>query len=182
MRKLSAAATRRLVCHATERDRCGILRTRDRHQGLLYNLFGLLWPPLEGEIRNPERFVMMFAPISRTYREPFYSDRYEAPPEYYRNQNEMPRSVAANLGFYRAWDEVGRGDSLIFDYHYMWAHYRDIGGVRIATILGEDINNLDSLNFNGYMSCQVQRAMAPNAMGFTVMARTLWERPIPPQL
>ena len=134
----------------------------------------LLWPPLEGEIRNPERFVMMFAPISRTYREPFYSDRYEAPPEYHRNRNEMPRSVAANLGFYRAWDEVGRGDSLIFDYHYMWAHYRDIGGVRIATILGEDINNLESLNFNGYMSCQVQRAMAPNAMGFTVMARTLW--------
>jgi hypothetical protein len=31
----------------------------------------LLWEPLQENIRNPERFILMFAPITRTYSQAF---------------------------------------------------------------------------------------------------------------
>jgi hypothetical protein len=30
----------------------------------------LLWPPEVEQIHNPERFILMFAPITRSYRRP----------------------------------------------------------------------------------------------------------------
>lgn len=134
----------------------------------------LLWPPVEETFRNPDRFVLMFAPISRTYRTTFASDEAGEMAPYVRNQIEMPTRVADNLAHLRAWQKLFTGDGFLFDYHYMWAHHRDAGGYAIARVLYDDLQNLQKLGLNGLMSCQVQRAMFPNALGITVMAEALW--------
>lgn len=134
----------------------------------------LLWPPVTERLRNPDRFVLMFAPISRTYRTTFSASGEGRMAPYVRNQIEMPASVADNLAHLRAWQKLFDGDGFLFDYHYMWAHHRDAGCFDIAKILYEDMQNLDDLGLNGLMSCQVQRALLPNAMGITVMAGSLW--------
>lgn len=134
----------------------------------------LLWPPVEERFNNPDRFVLMFAPISRTYRKTFSSDEAGEMAPYVRNQIKMPEKVADNLAHLRAWQQLFTGDGFLFDYHYMWAHHRDAGCFDIARVLYDDLTNLKNLGLNGLMSCQVQRAMFPNALGITVMAEALW--------
>jgi len=67
----------------------------------------LLWPPERERIEHPERFILMFAPITRTYSEPFATDvEIPEPPPFVRNKLTFPRSVAENIGFLRAWQRV----------------------------------------------------------------------------
>jgi hypothetical protein len=140
----------------------------------------LLWPPATRRIRNPDRFILMFAPITRTYREPFSTDgAIPTVPEYVRNRLQFPRSVAGNLSFLRAWQELFTGDSFIFDYHYMWAHVKDPGYVTIADVLHSDIRKLETLGLGGFISCQVQRSFFPHGLGMAVLGRTLWNSGTP---
>lgn len=137
----------------------------------------LLWPPVRERIQNPDRFVLMFAPITRSYREPF---ALGAPtgeiPAYERNRLTFPKDVAENVAFLKAWQAQFRGDSFDFDYHMWRAHLDDPGGISISRILGQDIKALRELGINGYVSCQVQRAFFPTGLPMHVMGRLLWDR------
>jgi len=140
----------------------------------------LLWPPETERIRHPDRFILMFAPITRTYSRPFTATPAGTPPPalppYERNRLTFPRDVDANVAFLRAWQHLFQGDSFDFDYHFMWDHYKDPGAVAIAEVLHQDIRGLAALGLNGLVSCQVQRAFFPTGLGMVVMGRTLWNK------
>lgn len=140
----------------------------------------LLWAPQTQRIQNPERFTLMFAPITRSYTTTYANACAEAappePPPYVRNKLSMPRDVAANVALLKQWQDCFDGDSFIFDYHYMWAHLRDPGYMDIAKVLFEDMINLPELGLNGMVSCQLQRAFFPTALGMYAMAAALWDR------
>lgn len=139
----------------------------------------LLWEPVKERLANPSRFVLMFAPITRTYSSS-YSDNGESGEavlsDYVRNKLEMPRNVAENVARLGKWQERFDGDGFIFDYHYMWDHFRDPGGMQIAKVLFDDMKNLAELGLNGMLSCQVQRAFYPTGLGMNMMARALWDK------
>ncbi|MDP9375930.1 MAG: DUF4838 domain-containing protein [Chloroflexota bacterium] len=141
----------------------------------------LLWPPVTERLRNPERFILMFAPITRTYSAA-YATTASAPvgplPPYARNRLVFPEAVGENVAFLRAWQELFEGDSFDYDYHLMWDHYRDPGGVASAAVLWQDIRGLAALGLNGLISCQVQRAFFPTGLGMAVLGRALWDRTI----
>lgn len=67
-------------------------------------------------------------------------------------------------------------DSFDYDYHLLWDCNFDLGGYRAAQVLFEDMKNLKKLGVNGMVSCQVQRAAFPTALGMSAMAATLWKR------
>lgn len=139
----------------------------------------LLWPPAVERLHNQERFVLMFAPITRTYSAAFAvtaAPSQDALPPYKRNQLEFPRDVHENVAFLRAWQELFPGDSFDYDYHLMWDHYKDPGGVATAEVLHADIRGLAALGLNGLVSCQVQRAFSPTGLAMAVLGRTLWDR------
>lgn len=137
----------------------------------------LLWPPEREKIKNPDRFILMFAPITRTYSEPYKVEGPLPPlPPYVRNQLEFPKSVAENVAFLRAWQEDFRGDSFDFDYHMMWDHFRDPGYIPVSKIISQDIRGLRDIGIDGYMSCQLQRSFFPTGLPMTVMGRNLWNR------
>ncbi|MBB3067058.1 hypothetical protein FHS14_000028 [Paenibacillus baekrokdamisoli] len=139
----------------------------------------LLWPPEKEKIVNPNRFVMQFAPITRTYRQSFAAiDSVPDVPPFFRNKLDLPQTVEGNVSFLNAWRSQFQGDSFDFDYHFMWAHQRDPGYVQISKVLHEDIRHLHQLGLNGFVSCQVQRCFFPNGIAMTVMARTLWNKEI----
>ncbi|GBF77705.1 DUF4838 domain-containing protein [Paenibacillus sp. 598K] len=139
----------------------------------------LLWRPLQEKLARSERFVLMFAPITRTYRQSFAeAGARSEPPPFVRNRIELPRTIAENLAFLEPWQASFAGDSFDFDYHLMWAQQRDPGHMKLARILHADIQALSSLGLNGYMSCQVQRNCFPNGLAMTVMGRTLWDREV----
>ena len=135
----------------------------------------LLWPPERETLCNPDRFVLMFAPITRSYSAPFRPEaELPALPPFVRNQLDFPGNVDANVAFLDAWQERFPGDSFDFDYHLMWDHTNDPGHMQIAKTLSDDMKGLRAIGLNGYVSCQIQRIFLPTGLAMTVMGRTLW--------
>ena len=137
----------------------------------------LLWPPVEQRLRNPERFVLMFAPITRTYRESLMEARDDEPmTPYERNKLDFPKGAGENLAYLKAWQGLFHGEGFDFDYHLIWAPYRDLAQFTLARVLHQDIRGLAALGLHGYNSCQNQRQSFPHSLGIDVMARTLWNK------
>ncbi|BBI32877.1 DUF4838 domain-containing protein [Cohnella abietis] len=137
----------------------------------------LLWAPLSERFNHSDRFIMMFAPITRTYRDSFANaGDLPAIPPFHRNRMEFPLTIEENVSYLVDWQHIFSGDAFDFDYHFMWAHQKDPGQVSISKVLHEDIQHLHQIGLRGYMSCQVQRSFFPNGLGLTTMGRTLWNR------
>ena len=138
----------------------------------------LLWPPVKERLQNPERFVLMFAPISRTFGESYRlgDGRLRPLPAYVRNRIALPVDLEENLAFLREWQKQFRGDSFVYDYPLGRAHYGDFGYLHIARVIHGDVRKLDQLGLNGYISCQELRAGLPNTLPNYVMGRVLLDR------
>lgn len=137
----------------------------------------LLWEPVETKLQNPDRFILMFAPITREYGKN-YSDFMEFDgelPPYVRNKLQMPKSLSQNLEHLRRWQAQFAGDSFDYDYHLMWAHMADPGYESCARNLFQDMKDLHKIGINGMVSCQVQRCFFPSALPFNMMAAALWD-------
>ncbi len=138
----------------------------------------LLWPPEHEKLANPGRFALMFAPITRTFSQPF-PDGATSPvpplPGFARNKLVMPHDVGQNLAFLQAWLEWCPAlDTFDFDYHLMWAHFQDPGHRQITGVLHADTRRLGIHGMNGLMSCQVQRLFLPSSLPMAVLGRGLW--------
>jgi len=140
----------------------------------------LLWAPETEVIENPDRFVLMFAPITRTYSGTYDLTEEEiadaAPAPYERNALEFPQSSAENIAHLRAWQKTFSGDSMDFDYHMVMDPYSDPGSVTQAKMLARDMHSLANLGLGGMNSCQVQRCFFPTSLPMLAMAETLWNR------
>ena len=136
----------------------------------------LLWPPLKARLEHPDRFVLMFAPISRTF-ESSYDTSGAVPliPPFARNRITLPVSLRENLAFLRGWQAQFSGDSFVYDYPLGRAHYGDLGYVGISRVIHGDIRQLGALGLNGYVSCQELRAGLPNTLPNYVMGRALFD-------
>ena len=136
----------------------------------------LLWPPVRARLANPGRFVLMFAPISRTFERSYQvAGELPAVPDYVRNRVELPTDLTQNLAFLRGWQEVFQGDSFIYDYPLGRAHYGDFGYVKLARVISGDVKQLRGLGLDGYISCQELRAGLPNFFPNYVLGRTLMD-------
>lgn len=138
----------------------------------------LLWGPLKEKLNNPDRFVLMFAPITRTYSSSMAeSSEYTGNlVDYNRNQNKIPADVSENIAHLKNWQKGFKGDSFDFDYHYMWDHFKDIGNFKTAKVLFDDMQNLDKIGLNGMVSCQCIRSFFPHGLGMNGMAEALWDK------
>lgn len=140
----------------------------------------LLWPPEQKKLQESDRFILMFAPISRSYSRSFSPGNAEqnAPelPEYVRNQIKLPDSPELNLAFLRKWQAGFSGSGFSFDYHFMWDHYKDPGNMQITRVFYDDCRQLTELGLHGLVSCQTQRAFFPHGLGMAILGTTLWDK------
>lgn len=143
----------------------------------------LLWPPVKSRLADPDRFVLMFAPISRTFEKSYelenLGDTEEAEiklPEFHRNHITLPGNLAENMAFLKAWQKVFPGSGFVYDYPLGKAHYGDLGYVGITKVLHSDIRRLGAMGLDGYISCQELRAAFPNALPDYVMGHTLFDK------
>ncbi|MBS7144916.1 MAG: DUF4838 domain-containing protein [Roseburia sp.] len=130
----------------------------------------LLYPPKQEHLLHPERFTLMFAPISRTFKVS-YPDHIteETLPDYERNHMTLPVTIKENLSYLAKWQINFSGDSFIYDYPLGRAHYGDFGYVSISKVLAGDIKNVKNLGLDGYMSCQELRVFLPNGLPNYIM-------------
>ena len=142
----------------------------------------LLWPPVKARLHNPDRFLLMFAPISRTFEQSYdLSQRIETIPEYRRNSIVLPTSLGENLAFLKGWQEQFPGEGFVYDYPLGRAHYGDFGYLHISRIISQDIKKLRSMGLDGYISCQELRASSPNMLPNYVMGHTLFSEEADPE-
>ncbi len=137
----------------------------------------LLHPPKEVFLKNPDRFILAFAPISRTYCESL-PDTYrvkEIPP-YVLNSFEMPLNIDDNLAYLYKYKELWRGPIDLMDYHLMWDYILDAGAESISNIIYQDVRNMEKLGMSGFLSFQPGRNFFPNPLAMTVMGKTLWNK------
>jgi hypothetical protein len=141
----------------------------------------LLWPPLKERLKNQDRFILMFAPITRSFQQSFADAHVpeEALPDYRRNRLEFPKDAGMNIKFLRAWQEHFKGEGFDFDYHNIWACHYDPTQYALAGVLHRDIQHLARIGLHGFNSCQVQRLSFPHNLLLDVLARTLWHKELP---
>lgn len=137
----------------------------------------LLWEPVEFKVENPDRFILMFAPITRTYDTSYsnFNDPSAQKTPYNRNKLIWPRTAAENAIYLRDWQEKQlKGDSFLFDYHLMWNQYKEPGYRNLSRVIYEDMQNLKNLGLGGSISCEVYKCQIPHDFPHRIMARTLW--------
>lgn len=142
---------------------------------LLY--YELLWPSMTEKIENMSRFIMMFAPITRTYTKSFkdydFSNLEATLPEFVLNQSTFPADLVSNLKYLKAWQNSFKGDTILFDYHLMWDGLKELTHLDLSRVLYHDIMMLDHLNINGMISCQLQRQFFPHGFAVSVLGHAL---------
>ena len=132
----------------------------------------LLWAPAVNRLDNPDRFVLMFAPITRTFEKGFEEHGpLNVTPEFHLNRLKFPRDLDTNLSMLMDWHHAGAGDAFDYDYYMGRAHYGDPTYLHLARLIAHDLKFHPQLGLNGISSCQELRAHLPNAVGCTVMGR-----------
>lgn len=136
----------------------------------------LYWPPIKERFNNPSRFTLLFAPITRTYSESFALDADpNAYVPYERNKLQFPVGMAQNLTYLEKWQEVFSGDSFLYEYHFMWDHYKDPGYYEMGRILLEDIRSLKKHNINGIIEDQTQRSFLPTGFPMYLFGQAMFD-------
>lgn len=140
--------------------------------------YDLLWGPVKEKLNNPDRFVLMFAPITRTYTHSYdeldLSKQY-VEPEFVKNHVVCPTELEANFALLKSWKTIHDSDSFVFDYHNMWDHLKDPGYYKCAEILFRDMQSLHRVGLQGMVSCQLTRCSFPTALPMQMMADALWD-------
>ncbi len=139
-----------------------------------------LWKPLHQKVKSPDRFIFGFYPISHSYYTAVPVDNIPdgEPFPYIHNKLQRTGDIRKNFAFVKEWQKEYMGNWDIGEYHFMWAHYSDLGYQKISKILWEDIRNQDRSGFNGMEMYQPQRCATPTAMGFYTYGSTLWNKNI----
>ena len=138
----------------------------------------LLWAPEEYRIEHPDRFILMFAPFTREYGKSYndFADTDVKLPGYQRNRLDFDPSLSGYLARLKSWQRIFKGDSFVFDYHLMYAHFNDPGNEKSAANIFEDMRSLKKIGINGMISCQLLRGSFPTSLPLYLMAETLWNR------
>ena len=136
----------------------------------------LLWKPICERIKNPERFTLMFAPITRSFSKVMDVESRGLMTEYKVNKLEFPQEVQDNIEYLRDWQTIFDGDSFDYDYYYWHDFLVEYSFQKLSQVVYKDIQNLSSLNLNGMVNPVSHRIILPTAFGMHIMAEALWNK------
>lgn len=135
-----------------------------------------LYPPTFERIENPDRFILLLAPISRSYAStyPVENAVYEVE-AYKRNDIVRVGQLAHNLKYYAGWKEKVESDGIAFEYHF-WRHLcYDLTGLQMARRIYEDIAYYRENGILGFIENGTLRPFFPNGIAFYTYARSMYD-------
>ena len=135
-----------------------------------------MFAPEQIEIKNPRRFSLLYAPITRDYQSSITEDTVVPPaPEYVRNAWKTP-STEQSYSLLKKWQQIWKGTVFSYEYHF-WRHqFLDPGMVTFARRVYEDIRSLKVMGIDGYVEDGSQRSGFPNAFPVYIYAEALMNR------
>ena len=139
------------------------------------------WPPLTERINNPERFSILFAPISRSYIQTLpESDKHHEILPFELNKMTLPGSLGEYLAYFKEWRKFWHGGAFAYEYHFWWHFVSDLGGTQLARRISEDISCYKEHEINGIVEDGTQRPFFPTGLVFYTYARTLFDSALTP--
>ena len=136
------------------------------------------WAPKIEFIKNPARFSLLIAAISRDYSVPVTlnldASKVELAP-FKLNKIVLPKTVDEYLAHGKMWQDSCRVQSFVYEYHYWYPQYRDLGLFSATKNIHDDIVGYKSNGCNGIVEDGSQRSFFPNGLSFYVYASTLYE-------
>ena len=133
-------------------------------------------PETEG-LNNPDRFILQYCPISRSYTSSLQEDSvYPEPCKYVRNAWEAPKDERALMALFRKWKEIFHGPCSVFEYHY-WIHqFRDPGMQYISRRIYEDVRSYKFTGMDGCMQDGSNKSFWPNGFHFHIFNEAMVNR------
>ena len=134
------------------------------------------WAPKEMKIKNPARFTMLVAPITRSYEVSLPSGvEYPEASEYVRNNNVFPKNLGEYMAHYNEWRKMWHGSNVSYEYHF-WVHQSyDLSGIHLARIINEDVRSYKAQAIDGIIEDGSQRSFFPTGLAFYSYARSLYD-------
>ena len=140
--------------------------------------YDTVWAPKTEKINNPDRFALLLAAITRDYAEhvdPAIDPAKVQLTEYQFNANVMPKSVNNYLIHAKEWRDICKVPNFIYEYHFWWPQYRDLGLFGFARTIYDDVRGYKANGCSGIVEDGSQRSFFPNGLPFNVYASTLYD-------
>ena len=137
-----------------------------------------LWAPLTEKLSSPDRFTLLFAPISRIYTESIPEKHtHIATDPFVLNKLKTPSSLDGVFSFLDDWQEkFWQGSNIAYEYHF-WRHqYYDPSGLKLSRIINADVKGYLSNGVDGIIQDGSQRSFFPNGFAFYTYARTMFDK------
>ncbi len=134
------------------------------------------FPPITERLKNPDRFALLLAAITRSYTEtPEMSTEKKELPCFNLNKNIFPTDLGDYIQYSEEWQKTAFTPKFCYEYHF-WVHqYYDLGGIRLAERLYEDIRAYRNAGFFGIIQDGSQRSFFPNGFPFYVYSRAMYD-------
>ena len=138
--------------------------------------FDTMFPAEVERIKNPKRFSMLFAPITRNYVEsPSPSPVKCETKKYVRNKIHKPANADESLAYIREWMETQNLNSLAYEYHFWINQCFALELMNFAEMIHNDVKGYKANNVNGIIEDGSQRSFFPNGFNFYVYGETLFD-------
>ena len=136
-----------------------------------------MFAPLEERLNNPDRFILQFCPIARSYMASITEDIVLPEPlPYIRNAWTPPKNTEEAFALFREWQKVFPGPCGVFEYHF-WRHqYRDPGTMAFARRVYEDSLSHRAMGTCGCTQDGSNKSYFPNGFAEYIYAETLVNR------
>ena len=136
------------------------------------------WAPETVFIKNPDRFSLLIAAISRDYSVAVTPNldvsKVELAP-FELNNITLPKTVEEYIAQGRKWQDSCNVQSFVYEYHFWWPEYRDLGLFDFTKLVHDDIVGYKLNGCNGIVEDGSQRSFFPNGLAFNVYASTLYD-------
>lgn len=130
------------------------------------------WAPVTERIRNPDRFTLMLAPITRSYTSTLPAGRVTSVTVPYRhNDLTLPKTLDDYLAYYLEWKKTWSGASICYEYHFWQHQHYDPSGLALARRIYEDVHTYRDFEIDGLIQCGSQRSFFPHGLAYYVHAR-----------
>jgi hypothetical protein len=140
--------------------------------------YDTVWAPKTETIKNPDRFALLLAAITRDYTEcvePKIDESKIKLTEYVYNANVMPKSVNNYLIHAKEWRDICKVPNFVYEYHFWVNQFYEPTGIKFAEIIHNDIKGYHAQGFDGTIEDGSQRSFFPNGFAFYTYGQTLFE-------
>ena len=134
-----------------------------------------LWAPQSETLNNPDRFSLLFAPISRFYNESYGETPTGKVLPFKINTIQRPRGMAETLSYLNEWKKTFKGDAFCYEYHFWRFMAFDMGTRLHSKIIYQDCINQKKNGLSGIVNDGSQRAFFPSGFSFFLYGETLYD-------